>query len=131
MVQFRSYNSKVVNLETHPLNLREYLLWCMTFFLSWNDFVLQEYSMLCILCGRGADTVSIKPKDPRKGTEMYSLYWTNDWRLPSICQQIYWLWRLPSYIYLLWGSFSLTLRGKNIGGEIACMADLQHSSWGL
>nr|ALI93837.1 churchill [Holothuria glaberrima] len=37
-----------------------------------GDF--QEYSMLCILCGRGADTVSIQPKDPRKGTEMYSLY---------------------------------------------------------
>ena len=32
----------------------------------WVDGEYQEYSMTCILCGRGADSISVMPDDPRK-----------------------------------------------------------------
>ncbi|PIK60160.1 churchill-like protein [Apostichopus japonicus] len=35
------------------------------------DGEFQEYSMLCVLCGRGEDTVSILPTDPREVTSLY------------------------------------------------------------
>ncbi|NXA40625.1 CHUR protein, partial [Eudromia elegans] len=30
----------------------------------------QEYTMLCLLCGRAEDSVSVLPDDPRHGTPL-------------------------------------------------------------
>eukprot|EP00038_Savillea_parva_P010268 m.189094 g.189094 ORF g.189094 m.189094 type:complete len:113 (-) comp17634_c0_seq1:80-418(-) len=31
----------------------------------------QEYSMVCKLCGRGSDTISVLPNDPRRGAPLF------------------------------------------------------------
>lgn len=32
---------------------------------------LQEYTMLCLLCGRAEDSISILPDDPRQMTPLF------------------------------------------------------------
>ncbi|KFW07540.1 Protein Churchill, partial [Eurypyga helias] len=32
---------------------------------------LQEYTMLCLLCGRAEDSISVLPDDPRQMTPLF------------------------------------------------------------